>query len=274
MDIETSTALVTGANRGLGRHFAEQLLARGAKVYAGARNPASVDLPGAIPVALDITDPASVDAAARATGDVSLVINNAGSSTGTSLLTGSLDDIHLEMDTHFYGTLAVARAFAPQLAANGGGALLNVLSVLTWISMPASGAYCAAKSAEWSLTNALRLELAGQGTLVSALHVGYMDTDMVRHVDARRTTRPWWPSWPSTPSRRGRSRSWPTRSVGRCAPAWPPVPPGSTRRWPDPRGRVGERGGDGPPGPLCYLPAGDGPRSGRGDGGRADRRSG
>jgi NAD(P)-dependent dehydrogenase (short-subunit alcohol dehydrogenase family) len=184
MDIETSTALVTGANRGLGRHFAEQLLARGAKVYAGARNPASVDLPGAIPVALDITDPASVAAAAEATGDVSLLINNAGSSTGTSLLTGSLDDIRLEMDTHFYGTLAVARAFAPQLAANGGGAMLNVLSVLTWINVPASGAYCAAKSAEWSLTNALRLELAGQGTRVSALHVGYMDTDMVRHVDA------------------------------------------------------------------------------------------
>src|SRR6201996_1421469 len=184
MRIEGSTALVTGANRGLGRRFAEELLARGAKVYAGARDPGSVDLPGVTPVALDITDPASVAAAADATGDVSLLINNAGSATGANLLTGSLADIELEMNTHFFGTLAVVRAFAPQLAAHGGGAVLNVLSVLSWVSSPNSGAYCAAKSAEWSLTNALRQELAPQGTRVSALHVGYMDTDMARAVTA------------------------------------------------------------------------------------------
>jgi NAD(P)-dependent dehydrogenase (short-subunit alcohol dehydrogenase family) len=187
MQIAGSTALVTGANRGLGRHFAEQLLARGAKVYAGARNPDSVDLPGAIPIALDVTDPASVAAAAAATGDVTLLVNNAGSSTGASLLTGAMEDIQLEMNTHFYGTLAVTRAFAPQLASGGGGALLNVLSVLSWISFPGSGGYCAAKSAEWSLTNALRQELAAQGTQVSALHVGYMDTDMVRHIEAAKS---------------------------------------------------------------------------------------
>ena len=87
------------------------------------------------------------------------------------------------MDTHFFGTLAVTRAFAPQLAAQGNGAVLNILSGLSWLSMPGVGAYCAAKSAEWSLTNALRLELAPQGTRVTALHVGYMDTDMVRHLD-------------------------------------------------------------------------------------------
>jgi NAD(P)-dependent dehydrogenase (short-subunit alcohol dehydrogenase family) len=187
MRIEGSTALVTGANRGLGRRFAEELLARGAKVYAGARDPGSVDLPGAIPVALDITDPASVAAAADATGDVSLLINNAGSSTGANLLTGSLADIELEMNTHFFGTLAVVRAFAPQLAAHGGGAVLNVLSVLSWVSFPDSGAYSAAKSAEWSLTNALRQQLAGQNTQVTALHVGYMDTDMARHVTSPKT---------------------------------------------------------------------------------------
>jgi NAD(P)-dependent dehydrogenase (short-subunit alcohol dehydrogenase family) len=187
MQIEGSTALVTGANRGLGRHFAEQLLARGATVYAGARRVESVDLPGAIPIALDVTDEASVVAAAAATGDVGLLINNAGSSTGASLLTGPMADVELEINTHFYGTLAVTRAFAPQLAANGGGAILNVLSVLSWINVPASGAYCAAKSAEWSLTNALRQELRGQGTQVSALHVGYMDTDMTRHVEAAKS---------------------------------------------------------------------------------------
>ncbi|MBV9794597.1 MAG: SDR family oxidoreductase [Actinobacteria bacterium] len=182
MQIEGSTALVTGANRGLGRRFAEELVARGAKVYAGARRPEAVDLPGVIPVALDVTDPDSVAAAAASTGDVSLLINNAGSSTVTSLLEGSLADIELEMNTHFFGTLAVSRAFAPQLAAAGGGAILNVLSVLSWVSLPGNSAYCAAKSAEWSLTNALRVELAGQGTQVTALHVGYMDTDMAAHV--------------------------------------------------------------------------------------------
>ena len=191
MQIEGSTALVTGANRGLGRRFAEELVARGAKVYAGARNPESVDLAGVTPVALDITDPVSVAAAAAATGDVSLLINNAGSATGAGLLDGSLDDIKLELDTHFFGTLAVTRAFAPQLAAasasGNGSAVLNVLSVLSWVSFPAIGAYSAAKAAEWSLTNALRQELAGQGTQVTGLHVGYMDTDMARHVTAPKT---------------------------------------------------------------------------------------
>ena len=182
MRIEGSTALVTGANRGLGRCLAEELLARGAKVYAGARDPGSVDLAGVTPIALDITDPASGAAAADLPGDVSLLINNAGSSTGAGLLDGSLADIELEMNTHFFGTLAMTRAFAPQLAAAGGGAILNVLSVLSWVSLPGAGAYCAAKSAEWSLTNATRAQLAGQNTQVTALHVGYMDTDMARHV--------------------------------------------------------------------------------------------
>jgi NAD(P)-dependent dehydrogenase (short-subunit alcohol dehydrogenase family) len=187
MRIEGSTALVTGANRGLGRRLAEELLARGATVYAGARDPGSIDLAGVTPVALDITDPASVAAAAEATGDVSLLINNAGSSTGAGLLDGSLADIELEMNTHFFGTLAMTRAFAPQLAQAGGGAILNVLSVLSWVSFPGSGAYCAAKSAEWSLTNATRVQLAGQNTQVTALHVGYMDTDMARHVTSAKT---------------------------------------------------------------------------------------
>jgi len=184
VQIEGSTALVTGANRGLGRRFAEALLLRGARVYAAKRSPALVDLPGVIPIQLDITDAASVAAAAAATGDVSLLINNAGSSTGASLLGGSLDDIRREMDTHFFGTLAVTRAFAPQLAEQGGGTILNVLSALSWFSAPGIGAYCAAKAAEWSLTNSIRQELAEQGTQVSGLHVGYMDTDMTRHISA------------------------------------------------------------------------------------------
>jgi NAD(P)-dependent dehydrogenase (short-subunit alcohol dehydrogenase family) len=184
MQIEGSTALVTGANRGLGRRFAAELIARGAVVYAAARNPAAIDLPGATPVALDVTDAASIAAAADATGNVNLLINNAGSFTGASLLNGSMADIELEMRTHYFGTLEVIRAFAPQLAAGGGGAVLNVLSVVSWVSPPGMAAYSGAKAAEWALTNALRQELAGQGTQVTALHVGYMDTDMARNVTA------------------------------------------------------------------------------------------
>jgi NAD(P)-dependent dehydrogenase (short-subunit alcohol dehydrogenase family) len=187
MLIEGKTALVTGASRGLGRHLASQLRDRGVHVYAAARNPGAVDLPGVTPIALDVTDPASVAAAAAATAGVSILVNNAGTSTGASLLSGDLQDIRLEMDTHFFGTLAVTRAFAPQLTGHDESAVLNVLSVLSWISIPRTGGYCAAKSAEWSLTNALRLELQPQGTRVSALHVGYMDTDMTRHLDVAKS---------------------------------------------------------------------------------------
>jgi NAD(P)-dependent dehydrogenase (short-subunit alcohol dehydrogenase family) len=184
MNIAGSTALVTGANRGFGRHLARELLARGATVYAGARNPDLVDLPGAKVVQLDVTDPESVAAAARTAGDVTLLINNAGSGTGAGLLEGALYDIRLEMDTHYFGTLSVVRAFAPKIAANGGGTILNVLSALSWISFPGVGAYCAGKSAEWSLTNALRVELAERHIRVAGLHVGYMDTDMTTSVTA------------------------------------------------------------------------------------------
>ena len=187
MDLSAGTVLVTGANRGFGRALAAELLGRGATVYAGARDPGQVDLPGGKPIAVDITDPASVEAAARATGDVTVLINNAGSPPRADLLTSDPDAIRLEMDTHFFGTLTVTRAFAPQIAANGGGAILNVLSGLSWVSFPESGAYCAAKSAEWSLTNALRLQLAGQGIRVAGLHVGYMDTDMVREVASEKS---------------------------------------------------------------------------------------
>jgi len=182
MNIEGSTALVTGANRGLGRHLANELLARGAFVYAGARDPDAIDIPGVKAVQLDITDPQSVAAAAAAAGDVNVLINNAGSSTGADLLEGDLGDIRLEMDTHYFGTLSVVRAFAPTIAANGGGSILNILSALSWIGFPNIGAYCAAKSAEWSLTNALRVQLAEQGVRVASLHVGYMDTDMAASV--------------------------------------------------------------------------------------------
>ncbi|MGI5132730.1 SDR family oxidoreductase [Pseudonocardia sp. CA-107938] len=184
MDISSSVALVTGGNRGLGRHLAAQLLERGAKVYVGARDPESVDLPGAVPIRLDITDPDAVAAAARLAADTTLLVNNAGISTGVGLVDGDLDDIRREMATHYFGSLDMIRAFAPVLTANGGGAVLNVLSVLSWIHRPGVGGYSAAKAAEWAMTNVVRTELAPAGITVTALHVGYMDTDMAARVPA------------------------------------------------------------------------------------------
>ncbi|WP_029110901.1 SDR family oxidoreductase [Mycobacterium sp. URHD0025] len=184
------TALVTGANRGLGRHLAAELLARGAKVYAAARNPDTVDLPGAIPIQLDITDPESVRRAAAVADDVTVLVNNAGISTRAQLLTGPIEDIRAEMETHYFGTLNVSREFVPVIEKNGGGAVLNVLSVLSWYHAPTSGAYSAAKAAEWALTDALRTELAPRGIHVAALHVGYMDTDMVSYIPPEQKTDP------------------------------------------------------------------------------------
>ncbi|MGY1619459.1 SDR family oxidoreductase [Geodermatophilus sp. SYSU D00691] len=183
MDSKPTTAFVTGANRGFGRALAAELLGRGATVYAGVRDLGSIDLPGAQPVLLDVTDPASVAAAAEATGDVTLLVNNAGVDTRTNLLTGSPAAVQAELDVNFLGPLAVTRAFLPQLE-RAGGSVVNVLSVLSWVSFPGTGAYCAAKSAAWSMTNALRAELAPRGVRVAGLHVGYMDTGMTVGVEA------------------------------------------------------------------------------------------
>ena len=188
MDINGSVALVTGANRGLGRQFAQQLLERGAtKVYATARRPELVDVPGVEALRLDITDPASVTAAAEAAGDVTLLVNNAGISTGANLVTGDLAEVHRELDTHFFGTLGMVRAFAPVLARNGGGAIVNVLSALSWFGIDGANAYHVAKAAEWALTNGVRLELSAQGTLVTGVHLGAADTDMMGDYDGPKT---------------------------------------------------------------------------------------
>ena len=186
MKIKDSVALVTGANRGLGRAFTEALLAGGArKVYAAARDPASVKLAGVTPVRLDVTNPAEIEAAARQLGDVSLLINNAGIFRGGAFLTPEgLENVRAEFETNFFGPVQTSVAFAPILKKNGGGAIVNVLSALSWVSLPGGSTYSASKAAAWSLSNGLRNELRGQGTQVLALHVGYMDTDMVRHVTA------------------------------------------------------------------------------------------
>lgn len=135
MNIEGSVALVTGANRGMGRRFTEQLLERGAaKVYATARDPRSITTPGARALALDLLDPDTISAVAKVADDVTLLVNNAGVSMNQNLIRGDLDEIHREMDTQFFGTLAVTRAFADTMGCNGGGAIINVLSALSWFS--------------------------------------------------------------------------------------------------------------------------------------------
>jgi NAD(P)-dependent dehydrogenase (short-subunit alcohol dehydrogenase family) len=186
MKLENAVVLVTGANRGLGQEFARQALASGArKVYAGVRDPESITLPGVIPIRLDVTDPEQVARAAAACGDVTLVVNNAGiARLGQVLDGGSVDALSAMFDTNVLGILRMSAAFAPVLAGNGGGALLNVLSVVSWISPPAFGAYAATKSAAWNLTNALRGELHAQGTQVLGLHVGFIDTDLTQGIDA------------------------------------------------------------------------------------------
>lgn len=184
MQIEGSIALVTGGNRGIGRRFVDQLLQRGAtKVYAAVRRPESADIPGAAVLRVDITDPSSITSLAQQARDVTLLVNNAGIATGTSLVSGPLDTIRLEMETHYFGTLGVVRAFAPILASNGGGAIVNVLSALSWFSVEGATSYAAAKAAEWNMTNGLRLELAGQGTFVQGVHLGAADTDIMAGYD-------------------------------------------------------------------------------------------
>jgi NAD(P)-dependent dehydrogenase (short-subunit alcohol dehydrogenase family) len=190
MELTTAVAVVTGANRGFGRHLASQLIERGAKVYAAARNPESVDLPGAIPLPLDVTDPESVAKAAATAADATLLINNAGVAVGGPVLDGDLDAIRLDMETNYFGTLLATRAFAPVIEGNGGGAVLNVLSVLSWLHPGGYGSYSAAKAAAWALTNASRELLAPRGITVTGLHVGYMDTDMAAAVPAEQKSDP------------------------------------------------------------------------------------
>ncbi|MDX2702360.1 SDR family oxidoreductase [Streptomyces sp. PA03-6a] len=186
MDIKGSVALVTGANRGIGRAFARALLEQGAaKVYAGVRDPKSVTDPDLVPLRLDVTDEAQIAAAAEAAGDVSVLVNNAGiGGATTGLLSGGLDGARQAMEVNYFGTWAVSRAFAPVLARNGGGALVNMLSLASWVGQPQFPGYAASKAAQWSLTDALRKGLHDQGTLVVGVHCGFVDTDLSAWTDA------------------------------------------------------------------------------------------
>ncbi|WP_433561150.1 SDR family oxidoreductase [Nocardia sp. CA-151230] len=181
--IEGANVLVTGGQRGLGRAFAREFLDRGAaKVYVTARKPEASDDPRIVPVELEVTDPDSIAAVAERAGDVSIVVNNAGVLRPAPLLRTEMADVVETFETNVFGPLRIARAFAPILAVNGGGALVDVHSVLSWSS--GAAAYGASKAALWSITNSLRIELAGQGTQVVGVHLGFADTDMVKAIAA------------------------------------------------------------------------------------------
>jgi NAD(P)-dependent dehydrogenase (short-subunit alcohol dehydrogenase family) len=181
--LEGSVVLVTGANGGLGVEFVAQSLARGAtKVYAAARSPRDWEDQRVVPLLLDVNDPDSIRRAAAESGDTTVLINNAGINRRGTLATASSEDVRAIFDTNFFGALEVAQVYAPILKANGGGVLLNVASVLSWLAYGA--AYSASKAALWSATNSLRLELAPQGTLVSGLYLGYTATPLTAGIDA------------------------------------------------------------------------------------------
>jgi NAD(P)-dependent dehydrogenase (short-subunit alcohol dehydrogenase family) len=192
MHVEGSVALVTGANRGLGQAFARSLIDKGAsRVYAAARRPEEITDNDVTPVRLDITSAEQVADASRRCTDVNLLINNAVEVIQSPLIAaGSLEPARAQMETNYFGTLAMCQAFAPVLARNGGGAIVNMCSIVSFFNVPSMGSFCPTKAALWSMTHGIRIELRSQGTQVVSVHVGFIDTrqsagfDVPKHAPA------------------------------------------------------------------------------------------
>lgn len=191
MNIKDSVVLITGANRGLGLALAKALIKAGArkvyggarKTHSGARKPGNPNEAGVIPIQLDVTSAADIATAVRELGDVTILINNAGVDLGSAVMApAAMTTLRSELETNLFGPMALSQAFAPVLGSNGGGAIVNVLSALSWVNMAKHGTYSITKSAAWSLTNGLRGELASQNTQVVGVHVGYMETDMTESI--------------------------------------------------------------------------------------------
>ncbi|MGY2026751.1 SDR family oxidoreductase [Nocardia gipuzkoensis] len=178
------TVLVTGANRGMGRQYVEQLLDRGvARVYAAARDPQTIHVADTriVPLRLDVTNAMSVAEAAETATDVSVLINNAGIARGASVLDRSTDLLRAELETNLFGPLALASAFADRIAERS-GAIVNVSSVLAWL--PVGASYGVSKAAIWSATDSMRTELAPRGVQVMGVYMGLVDTDMANFSDS------------------------------------------------------------------------------------------
>jgi len=185
MQVKGCVALVTGANRGIGEQFVKALRAAGAKrIYAGARDPAALRIDAAdrdliVPLGIDVTRAADVAAAAARCRDVTLLVNNAGVNFNTPLMgIEALDNARAEIETNYFGTLAMCRAFAPVLKANGGGTIVNMLSILARVNLPLMGSLCASKAAALSMTQGVRAELKAQGTKVIGVMPGAVETRM------------------------------------------------------------------------------------------------
>lgn len=189
MDISTSTPVVTGAGRGLGRHLVDGLLDRGAeKVYALARDTSTVRQDRRIvPVRFDLRDVNSIAAAARRAADATVLINNASTAAFAAPLEADLAAVRTELEVNFEGLYRTIRAFVPVIETNGGGHIVNVLSLLSLASTPPMTGYSASKAAAHSLTQALRPVLAPKGITVHGVYPGGIDTDMLAGIDAPKT---------------------------------------------------------------------------------------
>ncbi|KAA0699887.1 SDR family NAD(P)-dependent oxidoreductase [Neorhizobium sp. P12A] len=191
MDVANNTVFITGANRGLGLAFAREALRRGAsKVYAGMRNTNGFNEPGIVPVRIDVTDKASIAAAAELAADTALLVNNAGIA---ALIDSPLaDDVEEQsqrlFDTNYYGVVRVSKAFEPILSAKPQAAIVNVLSDIVWLPRPILTPYAASKAAAWSYTNQLRFHLRDRGIQVLGLHVGFLDTDLTNGIDVPKSS--------------------------------------------------------------------------------------
>jgi NAD(P)-dependent dehydrogenase (short-subunit alcohol dehydrogenase family) len=192
MQIKNCIALVTGANRGLGKAYVQALLAAGAtKVYAGARNVDDISERDerVVPIKLDVTSQADVDAAVARCTDLTVLINNAGIMHETTLLeSDAIDHFRKELEVNAIGLLRMSQAFAFVLKKNGGGAIANMLSVVSWFVYPYNATYCASKHAALGITDGLRVQLRSQGTHVTAVYAGFIDTDMAAKTNAPKTT--------------------------------------------------------------------------------------
>lgn len=189
MKIKDSVVLVTGANRGLGLALTKALQLAGArKIYAAARDPSTITLPGVQAIKLDVTNADDIAAAVQAAPDLTILVNNAGVlGSSSAVAPDAAKHARAEMEANFFAPMALSAAFAPTLKSNGGGAIVNILSVLTWLSLPGSATYSASKAAAWAMTNGLRGDLYAQGTQVLGAHMGVMDTDMGKDMGSEKT---------------------------------------------------------------------------------------